>query len=49
MLSHVQMSNCKAPSSASFEALSSLSALRILDLSQCDVVVDDTLAILGYG
>jgi hypothetical protein len=41
------MSNCKAASSASLEALSSLSALRVLDLSQCDLVIDDTLAVLG--
>ena len=43
----MQMSNCKASSSGALEALSVLSALRVLDISQCDVVVDDTLAVLG--
>jgi hypothetical protein len=45
-LSSLRLAGCSAGGSESLSALSALSGLRLLDLSQCDYVADDTLAAL---
>lgn len=48
LLTSLHMSNCRITSSRTLDMLSRLCLLKCLDVGQCDMVIDDTMAALSH-